>query len=214
MPCDWPSPLSMLLLSAAFGGASACAPRTTCRPSAPRSMPTTRQKLEELAAECQQRAIARGGRRSCGPGCRRAMPQQLDAVRTCPARGQAAKPPPTKRRLANRAGRRCATSRPTRCSTWRAAPSTSTTRALAYELVTEAVRENPDHKAGRRLLGYVSYRDALAHAVRNAAIQRAARCGTTVRLAAQDARRALRGRRAVLSAAGCRPTKKPRCAAT
>ncbi|MBI3837932.1 MAG: hypothetical protein HY288_08365 [Planctomycetia bacterium] len=32
--------------------------------------------------------------------------------------------------------------------------------SLAYELVTEAVRENPDHKQGRRLLGYIKFRDA------------------------------------------------------
>jgi hypothetical protein len=32
--------------------------------------------------------------------------------------------------------------------------------SLAYELVTEAVRENPDHKQARRLLGYVKFRDA------------------------------------------------------
>ncbi len=31
--------------------------------------------------------------------------------------------------------------------------------ALAFELATEAVRENPDHKDGRRLLGYVRYQD-------------------------------------------------------
>ncbi|MEX2112787.1 MAG: hypothetical protein WD845_06345 [Pirellulales bacterium] len=32
--------------------------------------------------------------------------------------------------------------------------------SLAYQLVTEAVRENPDHEAGRRMLGYVKFRDA------------------------------------------------------
>ncbi len=32
--------------------------------------------------------------------------------------------------------------------------------SLAYELVTEAVRENPDHKLARRMLGYVRFRDA------------------------------------------------------
>lgn len=32
--------------------------------------------------------------------------------------------------------------------------------SLAIELVTEAVRENPDHKQSRRLLGYVRFRDA------------------------------------------------------
>lgn len=32
--------------------------------------------------------------------------------------------------------------------------------SLAVELVTEAVRENPDHKPARRMLGYVRYRDA------------------------------------------------------
>lgn len=32
--------------------------------------------------------------------------------------------------------------------------------SLAYELVTEAVRENPDHKQARRILGYARYRDA------------------------------------------------------
>jgi hypothetical protein len=32
--------------------------------------------------------------------------------------------------------------------------------SLAYQLVTEAVRENPDHAAARRVLGYVRYRDA------------------------------------------------------
>lgn len=32
--------------------------------------------------------------------------------------------------------------------------------SLAVELVTEAVRENPDHKQARRMLGYVRYRDA------------------------------------------------------
>ncbi len=32
--------------------------------------------------------------------------------------------------------------------------------SLVYELVTEAVRENPDHKQGRRLLGYITFRDA------------------------------------------------------
>lgn len=31
--------------------------------------------------------------------------------------------------------------------------------SLAYELVVETVRENPDHKAGRRMLGYVRARD-------------------------------------------------------
>ena len=31
---------------------------------------------------------------------------------------------------------------------------------MAIELITEAVRENPDHKQARRLLGYVRYRDA------------------------------------------------------
>jgi hypothetical protein len=32
--------------------------------------------------------------------------------------------------------------------------------SLAVELVTEAVRENPDHKQARRMLGFVRYRDA------------------------------------------------------
>jgi hypothetical protein len=32
--------------------------------------------------------------------------------------------------------------------------------SLAFELVTEAVRENPDQKQGRRILGYARYRDA------------------------------------------------------
>jgi hypothetical protein len=31
--------------------------------------------------------------------------------------------------------------------------------SLTYELVSEAVRENPDHKPGRRMLGYVKFRD-------------------------------------------------------
>jgi hypothetical protein len=31
--------------------------------------------------------------------------------------------------------------------------------SLALQLVTEAVRENPDHEAGRRLLGYVKFKD-------------------------------------------------------
>ncbi len=31
--------------------------------------------------------------------------------------------------------------------------------SLAVQLVTEAVRENPDHEAGRRILGYVRFRD-------------------------------------------------------
>jgi hypothetical protein len=31
--------------------------------------------------------------------------------------------------------------------------------SLALQLVTEAVRENPDHEAGRRLLGYVKFQD-------------------------------------------------------
>lgn len=32
--------------------------------------------------------------------------------------------------------------------------------SLAYQLVTETVRENPDHKAARRMLGYARFRDA------------------------------------------------------
>lgn len=32
--------------------------------------------------------------------------------------------------------------------------------SLAYQLFTETVRENPDHKTARRMLGYVSFRDA------------------------------------------------------
>jgi hypothetical protein len=32
--------------------------------------------------------------------------------------------------------------------------------SLAYELLTETVRENPDHKLARRVLGYVRFRDA------------------------------------------------------
>ena len=32
--------------------------------------------------------------------------------------------------------------------------------SLAYQLVTETLRENPDHKLARRMLGYVRFRDA------------------------------------------------------
>lgn len=32
--------------------------------------------------------------------------------------------------------------------------------SMAYELVTEAVRENPDHKQARKMLGYVRFREA------------------------------------------------------
>ncbi len=34
--------------------------------------------------------------------------------------------------------------------------------SLAMQLVTETVRENPDHEAGRRILGYTKFRDAWA----------------------------------------------------
>ena len=71
--------------------------------------------------------------------------------------------------------------------------------SLAVELVTEAVRENPDQKQARRMLGYVQLSRCVAHAVRSSPVEREQGLSRKVRLAAEVARRALRKGAALLS---------------
>ena len=59
----------------------------------------------------------------------------------------------------NRGSRNSGRARPKHCTTWPARPPRNQRGSLAFELVLEALRADPDFEPGRRILGYQKYDD-------------------------------------------------------